>query len=86
MSERFNALDWISLILVIVGAINWGLVGLFQYNLIAEIFGIGSTVSRVIYALVGVGGLYTLATATKMGSYNRRFYGGPTATATRGTV
>lgn len=86
MSDKFNTLDWISLILVVVGAINWGLVGLFQYDLIAEIFGFGSTVSRVIYALVGLGGLYMLATAFKMGSYNRRFYGGPTATVTRGTV
>jgi uncharacterized protein len=47
------------LALVLVGAINWGLVGLFDWNLVAEIFGTG-TVTDVIYVIVGVAGLMML--------------------------
>ena len=54
-------MDRFSLLLVIVGAINWGLVGLFQFDLIAFLFG-GQTgaVSRVIYTLVGIAGLWCI--------------------------
>ena len=48
---------WIVCILVIVGALNWGLIGFFEFNLVDTIFGVGSMVSRVIYALVGLAGL-----------------------------
>ena len=50
----------ISMILVIVGAIVWLLVGLFDFNLVAMLFGDASTVSRIIYSLVGLAGLYTI--------------------------
>jgi hypothetical protein len=49
----------IGLVLVLAGALNWGLVGLFDYNLVAEIFGAG-TAADVVYVLVGVGGLLAL--------------------------
>ena len=54
-------MDRFSLLLVIVGAINWGLVGLFQFDLIAFLFG-GQTgaVSRIIYTLVGIAGLWCI--------------------------
>jgi uncharacterized membrane protein YuzA (DUF378 family) len=55
---RLNTLDWIALILVIIGAINWGLVGLFGFDLVAAIFGDFSGASRVVYTLVGIAGLY----------------------------
>lgn len=52
----------LALVLVIVGALNWGLVALFEFDLVAEIFGetFGTTnaVTRIIYGLVGVAGLY----------------------------
>ncbi len=51
----------ISLLLVIIGAINWGLVGFFQFNLIDTIFGVGTLFSRVIYAIVGICGLYSIS-------------------------
>ena len=55
---------WIALVLVVVGAVNWGLVGLFQFDLVAAIFGGQAAVlSRVVYALVGVAGVVLLATA-----------------------
>jgi len=47
-------------VLVIIGAINWGLVGFFKYDLVASIFGDMSTLSRIIYDLVGLSGLYLL--------------------------
>ena len=54
-----GAIGWIAFILVVIGAINWGLVGFFDYNLVSAIFGDG-TLTKVIYALVGVSGLYML--------------------------
>ena len=54
-------LDKISLALTIVGAVNWGLVGLFQFDLVAWIFGGQSAVlSRIIYGLVGLAGLWCI--------------------------
>ena len=54
-------MDRFALILVIIGAINWLLVGLFQFDLVATIFGgQSSIISRIIYALVGVSGLWCL--------------------------
>jgi uncharacterized membrane protein YuzA (DUF378 family) len=50
----------ISMILVIVGAIVWLLVGLFNFNVVSMLFGDASTLSRVIYSLVGVAGLFTI--------------------------
>ena len=46
------------LTLTIIGAINWGLIGFFNFNLVAFIFGSMSWISRIIYALVGLSGLY----------------------------
>ena len=51
----------LALLFVIVGAINWGLIGLIKYDLVASLFGGQATyVSRIIYALVGLAGLYTI--------------------------
>ncbi|MDA3733676.1 DUF378 domain-containing protein [Niameybacter massiliensis] len=56
-----KALDYIALTLVIIGAINWGLIGFFQFDLVAMLFGgMASWISRVIYAAVGIAGLYAL--------------------------
>jgi uncharacterized membrane protein YuzA (DUF378 family) len=62
---RYNALDWIVLILVIIGGINWGLIGFFNYNLVDAVFGAMSAASRVIYAIVGLAALYTIYTVSK---------------------
>ena len=65
--RRFNAMDWISMILLIVGGLNWGLVGLADFDLVATLFGEGSGLSRIVYILVGLAALYSLYTTTKMG-------------------
>ncbi|GAB6169752.1 DUF378 domain-containing protein [Clostridium carnis] len=56
-----KVLDSIALILVIVGAVNWGLIGFFQFDLVASLFGTMTAFTRVIYALVGIAGLYSLS-------------------------
>ena len=48
----------IALILMIVGALNWLLVGLFRFNLVDWIFGAGSVISAILYVLVGLGGIW----------------------------
>jgi uncharacterized membrane protein YuzA (DUF378 family) len=55
-----SALSKTALALLIVGALNWLLVGLFNWNLVAAIFGDGSVLSRAIYVIVGLCGLYCL--------------------------
>jgi len=63
--SKMNVLDWIAAVLVIIGGLNWGLVGLFDFDVIATIFGAMSIVSRIIYVVVGVGALYMIATVSK---------------------
>ena len=57
---RNRALDCLALTIAIIGAINWGLIGLFSFDLVAFIFGNMSWFSRIIYALVGIAGLYII--------------------------
>ena len=56
--EDMKIIDKIVLILIVIGAINWGLIGLFNFNLVSTIFGNMSLISRIIYILVGVSGLW----------------------------
>lgn len=63
---KMNPLDWISYFLVVIGAINWGLVGAFNFNLVESIFGLG-TVTDIVYIVVGLAGIYALFTLFKLG-------------------
>jgi uncharacterized membrane protein YuzA (DUF378 family) len=58
-----KVLNIIALVLIIVGGLNWGLVGFFDYNLVDMIFGAGSTAARVVYSLVGVAAVYKVIVA-----------------------
>ena len=51
-------IDKIALVLIIIGAISWGLIGFFQFDLVATLFGDMSALSRIVYALVGISGLW----------------------------
>ena len=53
-----KVIDKIALILIIIGAINWGLIGLFRFNLVGLLFGSMTALSRIIYILVGISGLW----------------------------
>ena len=55
-----KVIDTIALILVIIGAINWGLIGLFQFNLVEFLFGAMTILSRITYILVGISGLWCI--------------------------
>lgn len=56
--NKLNALDWVALVLLIIGGLNWGLVGLFDFDLVAAILGDMSILSRIVYVLVGVSAIY----------------------------
>ncbi|BFD25067.1 MAG: DUF378 domain-containing protein [Candidatus Parcubacteria bacterium] len=60
-----KTLNLIALVLVIVGGLNWGLVGLFNFDLVAAIFGDMSALSRVVYSLVGVSAIVMAAQLPK---------------------
>ena len=52
-----KVIDKIALVLIIIGAINWGLIAIFNFDLVAALFGDMSVISRIVYGLVGVSGL-----------------------------
>ncbi|MCI5682150.1 MAG: DUF378 domain-containing protein [Eubacteriales bacterium] len=54
-------IDKIALALVIIGALNWGLIGIFSFDLVAWLFGSMSAVTRVIYTLVALGGIWSVS-------------------------
>ncbi|MCI8750287.1 MAG: DUF378 domain-containing protein [Lachnospiraceae bacterium] len=56
-----KVIDYVLLTLVIIGAINWGLIGFLDFDLVRVIFGDMSLLSRIIYAAVGIGGLYAIS-------------------------
>jgi len=60
-----KTVSWIAIILLIIGGLNWGLVGLFSFDLVAAIFGAMSMLSRIVYVLVGLSAIYVAATASK---------------------
>jgi uncharacterized membrane protein YuzA (DUF378 family) len=63
--KAMNAVDWIAMVLLIVGGLNWGLVGLFQFDLVAALFGEMTIASRIVYALVGLSALYGIYLAAR---------------------
>lgn len=56
---KMSTLDWVAWVMVVVGALNWGLVGVSKLNLVEVIFGVGA-LTQVVYILVGLAGLYML--------------------------
>lgn len=66
-----KGLDYVALALIIIGAINWGLIGFFQFDLVAALFGgMTSWISRIIYAVIGIAGLYSLTLFGKVSQNN----------------
>lgn len=66
-------LDRIALILVIIGALNWGSIGFFGFDMVGVLFGgQGSVLARIIFALVGVAGLWSISLLFKEREYNSR--------------
>jgi uncharacterized membrane protein YuzA (DUF378 family) len=77
-----KTLDLLAGTLVVVGALNWGLVAIAEFDLVATVFGLdfGQTnaATRIVYGLVGLAGIYEVAA---LGGIRRRWLGGRTATA-----
>ena len=73
-----KSIDVIAAILVVVGALNWGLVGLFGFDLVATLFGQATALSRIVYILVGVSGAFQ---ATQWKAIQRRWTGQPAMAA-----
>jgi len=60
---KFNVLDWIAFIVMVIGGLVWGLIGFFDFNLVTTIFGDETDISRIIYAIIGIAALYLLIAA-----------------------
>lgn len=69
---KMNVIDWTALVLTIIGGINWGLVGAFQFNLVDALFGVDSPLSRIVYVLVGLSAVYLVYTASKFASFSHQ--------------
>jgi uncharacterized membrane protein YuzA (DUF378 family) len=63
-----SGIQRLALLFTIIGAINWGLIGFFGFNLVATIFGDGSALARIIYSIVGIAGLINLGLLFKPSS------------------
>lgn len=65
---KMNWADKLSWLVVTLGALNWGLVGFFKYNLVDKIFGVGSTGSKVVYDIIGIAAVWSLWSMIMMAS------------------
>jgi uncharacterized protein len=61
--KNFNAFDWVALSVLVVGGVNWGLVGAFNIDLVSTLFGDMTVITRVIYSAVGLSALYIVLSA-----------------------
>lgn len=65
-----KTLDYTALIITVIGAVNWGLIGIFRFNLVSFLFGDMTWISRIIYILVGICGLYLLTLLGRVSSFS----------------
>ncbi len=63
MTGKMTPICWIAMVLLVIGGINWGLVGLFELDLVAAIFGEMTVITKVIYVIVAIAAIYTLVGA-----------------------
>ena len=68
--KQMKALEWIPMLLLAVGGLNWGLVGLFNFNLVSFLFGEMTTLTRLVYVVVGLCALYSLYLSSRISSRN----------------
>ena len=67
--KLLNAFYWVSLVLVVIGGLNWGLVGIAGFDLVAKIFGSMTALSRIVYTLVGLAAVWVvISIAAKFGA------------------
>ncbi len=68
--NKLSTIDWVAIILVLVGGLNWGLVGFLKFNLVTAIFGDASIISRLVFAIVGLATIYLATQVMKLGKNN----------------
>jgi uncharacterized protein len=68
-----KGIDWVALLLLVVGGLNWLLVGAFEFDLVAAIFGEMSAASRIVYVLVGLSAIWVLVKSLSMRRVDRSF-------------
>lgn len=61
--KQMNVWDWVAMVILVVGGLNWGLIGLFNFDLVAAIFGELTVISRVLYTIVGAAAVYMIVMA-----------------------
>jgi uncharacterized membrane protein YuzA (DUF378 family) len=61
--RNFSALDWVAIVVLAVGGLNWGMIAAFNIDLVSTLFGEMTTLTRIVYALVGVSAIYVLFAA-----------------------
>ena len=66
-----SALDYIAMALLIIGGLNWAMVGLFEVDMVATLFGPDTALTRIVYVVVGLAALYSIYTTAKMASSKR---------------
>lgn len=64
--SKLNVLDWVAMVLLTIGGLNWGMVGLFSVDVVAALFGVDSPFSRLVYVVIGLAALYSIYTSTKL--------------------
>lgn len=70
VSMNNRGFDYFALTIAIIGAINWGLIGFFKFDLVAFLFGDLTVLSRIVYAIVGICGLYLISVYGRITSFN----------------
>ena len=58
--KNLNAFDWVAFVLLLIGGLNWGLIALFNFDLVSSLFGDMTTLSRIVYGLVGLSAVYCI--------------------------
>lgn len=69
--SAMSALDYLAMALLIIGGLNWAMVGLFDVDMVATLFGVGSPATRIVYVVVGLAALYSIYTTAKMAGSKR---------------
>ena len=69
---RIRGLDMVALVLVVIGGLNWGLIGLFNFDLVEAIFGDMALISRIVYVLVGISAVYAAVRSPHFAHLTRR--------------
>lgn len=69
--KSLSLFDWIAVIFAVVGGLNWGLVGLFNFNLVSTIFGTGTFFSKLVYIVVAVSAIFVLFIANRFNKFSQ---------------